>query len=138
MTRATSSEAWQRMRDTGLLRGQLVDILEHVIDHGPGTAAEILKGTKYSKNLNLSRARFTELLDRGLIREIDSRVCTISGRSALVFEATGRDKPLQVAKRSKGTKAEWRDLAERMQKYIAGETGSTAFAASIAELGGDA
>ncbi len=136
MTKATSLAAWQRMRDLGLLKGQLVDILEHVIQHGPGTAAEILHRTKYERNLNLSRARFTELQERGLIREIDARACKISGRHALVFEATGREKPLAAPKRIKGTKAQWRDLAERMIKVDKWNTEREGFATEIRQLGG--
>ncbi len=104
MTRATSREAFKILVESGALRGQQATILNHVIEVGPGTAAEMLHGTTMDRNRNLARARFTELNAKGLIREIETRKCKITGRHALVWEATDRTKPLNPdkAKRPSG------------------------------------
>lgn len=96
MTRATSREAYQALVDSGQLRGRQAEALWAVINNGPATSAEIISSAGLGANVNLWRARFTELVARGLIREVSARKCKITGRRALVWEATGRTKPLDA------------------------------------------
>ncbi len=98
MTRATSRIAWREMVESGALLGNQAKALEAVIAHGPATSGEIIRAAGLGENVNLWRARFTELLGRGLIREIGQRVDGTTGRQALVWEYTGRTKPLDLAK----------------------------------------
>ncbi len=100
-TRSTSRESYRLLVESGELMGQQMEILDLLIERGPGTAAETIKGSKYDRNRNLARARFTELQARGLIQECERRTCEVTGRLALVWEATGRTKPLDP-NRSKG------------------------------------
>jgi predicted ArsR family transcriptional regulator len=69
--------------------------LAAVIIHGPGTANEILKAAGLDDNLNLWRARLSELVARGLIVECGMKR-EATGRQALVWRATGRAKPLRM------------------------------------------
>lgn len=94
MTRATSREAYRQLTESGAIKGKQAEILGCVVERGPATAAEVLEGTPHDRNRNLARARFTELQDRGLIIEVGARKCKITGRTALVWEATDRTKPL--------------------------------------------
>ncbi len=95
-TRETSRKAWREMVDSGELLGKQAAALAAVIDYGPGTSGEIIRAAKLGANTNLWRARFTELIERGLIREIGQRSCDVTGRTGLVFEFTGRTKPLTL------------------------------------------
>lgn len=98
MTRATSRAAYEQLVASGALKGKQAGIMELVISRGPGTAAEILDGSPFDRNRNLARARFTELQARGLIAEAGARKCKVTGRAALVWEATDRTKPLDPDK----------------------------------------
>lgn len=94
--RATSLAAYRAMVASGALLGKQAQVLEAVIEHGPATSGEIIEAGKLGHNKNLVRARFTELVNRGLIRETGQRVCKITGRTGLVWEYTGRTKPLKL------------------------------------------
>lgn len=96
--RETSKEAYKQLVESGELRGKQAQILELVVKHGAGTAAEILQGSPHDRNRNLARARFTELQARGLIIEVGVRDCKVTGRQALVWEYSGRAKPFAVKK----------------------------------------
>lgn len=97
-TRETSRIAYQQLVDSGQLKGRQAQALNATIKHGPATSAEIIDKDDLGENVNLWRARFTELQARGLIREVGQRKCKITGHLALVWEATGRSKPLDVKK----------------------------------------
>lgn len=83
---------------SGALRGKQADALNAIITHGEGTSAEIIRRQGLGANVNLWRARFTELSARGLIAEVTTRKCEITGRTAVVWEATDRSKPLDLRK----------------------------------------
>ena len=121
-TRETSRESYRQLVDSGQLVGKQALALDMTIRHGPGTSAEIIAHLP-GDNVNLWRARFTELNARGLIREIGVRKCKVSGRSALVWEATGRTKPLDPDKGhiTSGPKA-WRALATKAVEILAAST----------------
>lgn len=120
MTRATSREAYHELIASGALVGKQARVLGAIVDHGPGTSGEIIADAKLGANINLFRARFTELLAKGLIREVGQRVCKVSGRVGLVWEATDRTTPLKSATASpkRGAKA-WRELALDTIGYLA-------------------
>jgi hypothetical protein len=105
VTRATSIKSWQAMVDSGELEGQIAKVLHAVIEHGPGTSSEIFKAAKIGGNINLHRARLSELQERDLIRETAQRHCSVTGRLALVWEFTGREKPLHVERKRGKAKA---------------------------------
>jgi hypothetical protein len=104
MSRATSRAAFDHMISSGKLHGQLAELQELVVKHGEGTIAEIVAGTKWAKNLNLTRARFIDLRERGLISEVGQRECSVTGRTALEFSPTLRDEPLVVKRDRKPTR----------------------------------
>lgn len=86
------------MVESGALIGNQAKALEAVISHGPATSGEIIRAAGLGQNTNLWRARFTELLSRGLIREVGQQVDPVTGRPGLKWEYTGRTKPLDLAK----------------------------------------
>jgi hypothetical protein len=103
VTRLTSIQAYEVLIKTGALVGQYAELQHLIATKGPGTACEILKGSRFDKNRNLARARFTELKERGLIVETEARPCSVTGRNALVWEATTRTAPLEEQRNKSAT-----------------------------------
>lgn len=76
-------------------------------------------------NINAWRARFTELAQRGLIREVAVRTCRISGRECIVWAPTGRDKPLAEGTGTGGKVAlsarkrgQWQSCARQLARVV--------------------
>jgi hypothetical protein len=93
MTRDTSRASYDRLVAEGSLKGKQKRIMDLLIEMGTATSGEVLVGVS---NVNAWRGRFTELQQRGLIREVAVRPCKISGRECIVWAPTGRDKPLDA------------------------------------------
>lgn len=110
-TQITSRKAFAQLVESGQLRGRQHEVLRAVIKHGPGTSAEIIAKGDLSPNVNLMRARFTELQARGLIVETGSRRCKVTGRTALVWTFTRRTKALDVKKGHRIDAAAWKRVA---------------------------
>jgi predicted ArsR family transcriptional regulator len=116
-TRDTSRESYETLARTGALRGQLARVLAAVVSHGPGTSAEIIRSLG-TNNINSERARMTELAARGMIVEVGTRKCTVTGRTALVWQYSGRTKPMDAQHRI-GTK-KLRRLLQRALPHVNG------------------
>lgn len=98
MIRETSVEAYNKIKENGLLskrRWQVYDVLFH---NGPATAMELRnrfpKGTVDSQ----IRARLNELRDLGVVHEKSERECRVTGMRVIEWEVTDRlpvkfDKP---------------------------------------------
>ncbi len=116
-TRDTSREAYFKLRDSGVLSERRWEVYELVYLHGPATSAELLeRRIRGMRALTQSRARFTELRDMGLLRELEPRTCKVTGHRAIVWEVTDESEPRPI-KRDKGpTKAE---LQERIDRALA-------------------
>lgn len=118
MTRETSRAAYRTLVESGALKGQQAEILDLVIQHGAGTAAEILRGTVYDRNRNLARARFTELSARGLIVEVAARECKVTGTRALVWEFSGRTKPLSAKRAQRASRKALAGVIGKLCDYL--------------------
>lgn len=94
MTRETSIEAYQKIKEAGLLSRERFRIYAAVVAFGPCTSGEAFKkleeATDHRSPLSQSRARFTELRDLGVIEEAGVRPCGVTGRNCIVWETTGR------------------------------------------------
>ena len=86
-THENSLKAWQQLLESGRLAGARADFYRAIAEHPRMTATELYRFhlTGYSEN---TRTRFGELRDLGLIREAGSRKCTITGKTATVWEIT--------------------------------------------------
>lgn len=101
MTRDTSQEAYWHLRDSGQLSKRRFEVYSQVFHFGPGTSAEILHyklQDKPQSTLNQSRARFTELRDMGLLKEQGDKVCSITGRRAIVWDVTSQKHPKPLSR----------------------------------------
>jgi hypothetical protein len=82
----TSCAAYAEAAETGRLASAVLKVAHAFEQLGPGTAAEVLRAADLDGNLNLMRARVTDLEDMGLLREVDRRPCEVTGRRARVLE----------------------------------------------------
>ena len=83
---STSAEAYEAIKESGLLGKLQLRVLEVVVNHGPITANEVnerLGGHGYHK-------RLSELQRFGVVHTPDSRKCTITGRRCMLWESTGQ------------------------------------------------
>lgn len=96
-TQPTSRESYRLLVESGALKGKQAKALDAVMRHGPATSGEIIQ--TLGPNVNLWRARFTELQGKGMIVEVGQRRCTITGRTAIVWQYSGRTKPLELQHR---------------------------------------
>jgi len=90
MTRSTSLAAYRALVEGGGLSRRRRDVYKALYHHGPATSAELFGHVADGvvANYTQSRARFTELREMGLIREVDERPCTVTGRKAIVWDVT--------------------------------------------------
>lgn len=118
-TRTTSRDAYELLIMSGELLGKQARIMDRLTTAGDATSGEVLQALKV-RNVNAWRARFTELQARGLIIEVGTRRCAVSGRTCVVWHATDRTKPMDVKRGARSARgwAEWRDLAGRMAEAL--------------------
>jgi chloramphenicol 3-O-phosphotransferase len=101
----TSAIALAQAEGSGKLNGRRFEVAKAFKEHGPGTSAEVLHRAGLAKNLNLMRARVTELADDGFLREIGERRCNVTRRLAIVWEY-GSFPPRKAVKTPSATKDE--------------------------------
>lgn len=93
-TRATSAEAYQEIKDSGLLSKRRFDVYEELYLGGPGTQTEVvhrlwakIPGKKMVGQPSFT-PRFAELERLGVIVETGERQCTITGKRCIEWETT--------------------------------------------------
>lgn len=90
--RSTSTEAYRKITDSGLLKKNRLEIYNILYVYGPLTSAEtfkiMLKTRPQINVLTQSRARFTELRGMNAIRELGEKVCTITGHRSIAWDVT--------------------------------------------------
>ena len=103
-TRQTSIDCFNQIKEEGLLSNMRFKIYESILINAPCTSAEVLS-TMLSKNsaITSSRARFTELRELGVIYEVQTRKCTITGRTSIEWDLTDR-LPVNMKKTNKTKK----------------------------------
>jgi hypothetical protein len=90
LTRPTSREAFHHLVETGKLGAKQQQVYHALEATGPATANEVFehirctsaKDFRYDSN---TRARFTELRNKGLIIEQGLKRCTITGRRVICW-----------------------------------------------------
>lgn len=112
-TRDTSIEAYNKIREGGLLPARRWEAYDILYRHGPLTANEMMfiakeedAGRTHQYLESIGR-RLSELRDQGAIREIGSRVCSQTGMRCLLWDVTSKiPDPLPKKKASKQIIAE--------------------------------
>lgn len=95
MIRQTSIEAYQQIKDRGLLSKRRWEVYDVVYHHGPLTAGEIgRKMPSYRASVSTAdrniHARLSELRKMGVLTEVRERDCTVTGMRVIEWDVTDK------------------------------------------------
>ena len=108
--RETSIQVYKQIEASGLLAKQELEVLSAFANHGPATArendvrcgiAEVVLGRSLQPTI-------TRLVSMDVLCEVGKRPCTVTGRTVLVYDMTGR-LPRALERAPTLTKKEWRE-----------------------------
>lgn len=98
MARDTSIEAFNKIRDNGLLSKRRMQVYEYLFEHGPCTAKQVTgnlrQGLQDSGGYN---TRLSELRRMGVVKEVDKIVCPESGQKVILWDVTS-NMPTEIHK----------------------------------------
>lgn len=90
MTRQTSIEAYNQIKENGLLTGLQFKVYDALYHYGPATQQELwFRCFKETQARNIM-PRFAELQRLGVIDSLQKKPCDISGRNCMVWDVTDR------------------------------------------------
>ena len=104
-TRQTSIDCYNQIRANGLLSKRRFEVYEALLSSAPCTSSEAIRNAKTTFGVFGVSSRFTELRDLGVIYEVRTRECTVTGRNVIEWDLTDR-LPVNVKKSNK-TKKLW-------------------------------
>ena len=96
-TRQTSIECYNEIRANGLLSKRRFEVYEALLSSAPCTSSEAIRNAKTTFGVFGVSSRFTELRDLGVIYEVRTRECTVTGRNVIEWDLTDR-LPVNVKK----------------------------------------
>lgn len=105
MTRQTSIQAYNMIKENGLLSRRRWEVYDVLFRHGPLTANEVFVKLQeenigpYNAASN-SAARFSELRNSCVIYEVRERQCAVTGMNVIEWDVTDR-LPLKLEKTKK-------------------------------------
>ena len=102
-TRQTSIECYNEIRANGLLSKRRFEVYEALLSSAPCTSSEAIRNAKTTFGVFGVSSRFTELRDLGVIYEVRTRECTVTGRNVIEWDLTDR-LPVNVKKSNKTKK----------------------------------
>lgn len=92
--RETSIEAYNKIKDNGLLSKRRFQVYDILFEFGPMTANEcFLKMKEYYAVMGVitnsnTTTRLGELRDLGVARELGKRICSVSGNKVILWDVT--------------------------------------------------
>lgn len=103
MTRRTSIEAYNFIKDNGLLSKRRWQVYDILYQHGPLTGNQLIKIARREYpmlNTGAFNTRLSELRDRQVVSEIKEVLCPISGHRVILWDVNDRlpFTPKRVAK----------------------------------------
>ena len=104
--RQTSIDCYNQIKEKGLLSKMRLNMLEAILNNAPCTASEAFKTLGCKTNQS---GRITELKELGVIYEVKTRICNVTGRNVIEWDLTDR-LPVKV-KSSNKTKQQKKNLA---------------------------
>lgn len=103
MIRQTSLEAYNTIKENGLLSGRRLEVYSALYEYGPCTGTELFYKMNKSRNPSHSNitTRLGELRDMGVVKEVEERACNITGMKVIVWDCTSNlpvkfEKPTQT------------------------------------------
>lgn len=100
MKRKTSAEAFQKIKDEGLLSKRRLEVYETLYTYGPMTGMELLMRLKRTTNVDSQvRARLNELRELGVAEEVGEVRCSITKMHVIQWDVTDRlpERPRKTA-----------------------------------------
>ncbi len=102
--RQTSIEAFNEIKNNGLLSQRRWEVYEALFNHGPCTANELRKHLAFKDGINVNLnvvTRLGELRNFGVVFEVRERQCSITGIVVIEWDVTDRlpirfDKPKRL------------------------------------------
>ena len=93
--RSTSAETYAEVEGSGLLSKKRLEVY-HFVSYHPGCTAYDCEEVLKPRNRSTVNARFSELVNRGLIREIPGQTKIQHGHKRMTYEITGLTTPLPL------------------------------------------
>ena len=83
---STSKESFHEEENSGRLKRNRDIVTRAFQQFGPGSSAEVLTTAGLGQNLNLWRARATDLTNDGVLKKIDKRPCRLTGKKVSILQ----------------------------------------------------
>ena len=133
-TRQTSIECYNEIRANGLLSKRRFEVYEALLSSAPCTSSEAIRNAKTTFGVFGVSSRFTELRDLGVIYEVRTRECTVTGRNVIEWDLTDR-LPVNVKKSNKTKKNKIDDALNSLRElYKNKDTSSDEDWKTVADL----
>jgi len=123
-TRQTSIDCYNEIRSNGLLSKRRFEVYEALLSSAPCTSSEAIRNAKTTFGVFGVSSRFTELRDLGVIYEVRTRECTVTGRNVIEWDLTDR-LPVNVKKSNKTKKHKIDDALNSLRKLYKNKDTST-------------
>lgn len=90
MTRQTSIDAYNQIKEEGMLGALQFRVYDALYQYGPATQQEIWDRCFKETQARNIMPRFAELQKMGVVASKERRACTITGRNCMVWDVTDR------------------------------------------------
>ena len=120
--RQTSIDCYNKIKQEGLLSKRRLEVYEAILKNAPCTTNEALKDI-YSGSHGVG-SRTTELRDVGVIYEVRTRSCRITGRNVIEWDLTDR-LPINIKKTNKTKKQRVSDTLNSLRELYKNKNTST-------------
>ena len=114
-TRQTSIDCYNEIRANGLLSKRRFEVYEALLSSAPCTSSEAIRNAKTTFGVFGVSSRFTELRDLGVIYEVRTRECTVTGRNVIEWDLTDR-LPVNIKKSNKTKKHKINDALNSLRE----------------------
>ena len=133
-TRQTSIDCYNQIKANGLLSKRRFEVYEALLSSAPCTSSEAIRNAKTTFGVFGVSSRFTELRDLGVIYEVRTRECTVTGRNVIEWDLTDR-LPINVKKSNKTKKNKIDDALNSLRElYKNKDTSSDEDWKTVADL----
>lgn len=123
-TRQTSIDCYNEIRANGLLSKRRFETFEAIMKIAPCTASEVQQSINYNNGGRDCMKRISELRDRGVIYEVRTRACNVTGRNVIEWDLTDR-LPVNVKKTIKTKKQRINDALNLLRVLYKNKDTST-------------
>ena len=123
-TRQTSIDCYNQIKANGLLSKRRFEVYEALLSSAPCTSSEAIRNAKTTFGVFGVSSRFTELRDLGVIYEVRTRECTVTGRNVIEWDLTDR-LPVNVKKSNKTKKNKIDDALNSLRELYKNKDTST-------------